>query len=301
MANKDYYSILGIERNATEADIKKAYRKLAMEYHPDRNQGNAEAEEKFKEISEANSILSDPEKKQYYDATGTVKGNRPQQPQGQDLNDLINNFMGRNARREINRIGQTVRIRVQLTLEELHNGTHKKIKYTRLIKCDSCHGHGGESTTCPLCNGTGMETQVFRTPNGVIQQSSPCRQCGGEGEIVTKPCEKCHGSGTMPSEEHFEFEVPFGLANGDILISQGGGNEMKKGNRPGDLQVVIEEIPHDKFVRSGNNLVFKYSAKYHELALGAVIEIPTIDGALVKINIPEGTELEKQFRLQGKD
>lgn len=295
----DYYSILGVERNATDEEIKKAYRKLAIKYHPDKNPDNKEAEDKFKEISDAYSVLSDPEKKHMFDTTGSIKHRIVPEANNVNLNDLINQFMGRNTGQR-QRVGQTIRVKVQMTLEEIHNGQHKKIKYNRLVKCDSCHGVGGETIQCPTCHGTGMQTVIHQTPMGIMQQSMPCGYCNMEGERMAKPCTTCKGSGTVSHEEVFDFDVPAGFFNGDTLVSEGRGNETRRGTRPGDLHIVVEELPHKDFTRQGNDLIYTYSAKFHELALGAIIEVPTIDGTHVKINIPEGTDLDKQFRLQGK-
>jgi molecular chaperone DnaJ len=299
MENKDYYAILGVERNATDEEIKKSYRKKAFQYHPDKNLDNKEAEEKFKEISDAYSVLSDPEKKQMFDTTGSVRGHQ-NNASNVDIHNIINQFMGRNRQQRNIRVGQTLRVKVSLTLEDIHNGTHKTIKYNRLIKCDSCHGTGGDFKSCTVCNGSGMETIVQQSAMGIIHQSFVCRSCGGEGEIILKPCEKCGGSGTLMNEVEFEFDLPCGLINGDTFVSNGGGSEIRKGDKPGDLHILIEELPHDIFIRSENNLIYKYKAKYYELVLGSDIEVPTIDGSIVKINIPEGTDIDRQFRLQGK-
>ena len=289
--------------------LKSQFRKLCLKYHPDKNPDNKEAEEKFKQINEANSILCNPELRERYDRTGTIK----QGPSGfdmggmdVDLQDILHNFMGGGnpfsgrQRKQNHRIGQSIRITIQITLEEMFNGVHKKIKYNKSVKCDTCKGTGGPSAKCDVCHGSGVEIISQAIQFGTFQQSIPCRKCHGEGEISLQPCVKCGGTGTTIKEETVEFDLPIGILEGDTLIMYDNGHEVKNGTKPGDLHIAIEEIEHDKFERKGNDLVYVYDAQYYDLILGATIEIPTIEGTTIKINVPEGTDINKTFRLQGK-
>lgn len=298
---KDYYKILELNRDASEDDIKKSYRKLALQFHPDRNPDNKEAEERFKEVAEAYSVLSDPEKKQRYDTTGSVK----ERPSGFDfggvnLNDVINSFfnMGRGGHREP-RIGSSIRITISLTLEDIYNGVHKKIRYNRAIKCDVCGGTGGKTVKCDVCGGTGLKTQIQHTPFGIRQSTTTCNKCHGDGQIIIDTCISC-SNGTKIKDESTEFDIPIGVNEGDTMILPNMGHEVKNGDKAGDLHIVVTEQPHKDFIRKGNDLYYTYKSNYYDLVLGIIIEIPIIDGNLVKITIPEGTSPDKIFRLHEK-
>lgn len=286
---KNYYEILGVTKDASESDIKKSYRKLAMEYHPDRNPDDKSAEEKFKDVAEAYDVLGNPEKKARYDRGGNS-----------DLDDMINQHFAGFRQQQSIRVGPSAKLTVNITVEDVFNGVHKKIKYDRAVKCDSCNGVGGEATKCSNCHGTGIETRIAQTPFGIVQQSGTCSRCHGDGEIITKPCQKCNGSGTTKLGETTEFDIPIGMESGEQLLIKGIGHHGRNTKIPGDLYISINVIPHEKFKPQGLHLLYTLKSNYVDLVLGTSALIPTIENGTIKIEIPEGTKVDKMFRIQGK-
>ena len=324
MATKrDYYEILGVDKNASPEDLKKAYRKLALKYHPDRNPGDKEAEEKFKEAAEAYSVLSNPDKKARYDqfghagvdASGGFGGG------GMDMNDIFSQFGdlfgdlfggrgggfgfggfggGRQQRRVMR--GSNLRIKMPLTLEEIDSGVEKKVKVTKYVSCKTCSGSGsrtGSLEPCPHCHGSGVVTEVRRTILGQMQTQSPCPHCGGEGRVVKDKCPDCHGDGIVKAEEVISIQVPAGVTDGMQFALSGKGNAAPRGGIPGDLVVVVDEQPHELFERQEQNLYYNAFVTFSDAAMGGSVEIPTLHGK-VRVKIEQGTPSGKVLRLKGK-
>lgn len=326
MAKRDYYEVLGVDRNASADDIKKAYRKKALQYHPDKNPGDKAAEDKFKEAAEAYDVLSDANKKSRYDQFGHagVDGMGAGGPGGfaggftmddifSRFGDIFGEAFGGGAfgspfgsrtgtRRGVRR-GSDIRIRVKLTLKEIAHGVDKTIKINKLVTCGQCGGKGAVSEsdlkTCPTCNGTGMFTRITHTFLGQMQSSSPCPACNGEGKIITNPCSACKGEGVVKQAEEISFSIPKGVEEGMQLTIQGKGNAPKRGGVNGNLLVVIEEEPHPELQRDGQDLIYTLFLSFAQAALGDDVEIPTIDGR-VKIKIDPGTQNGRMLRLRGK-
>jgi molecular chaperone DnaJ len=308
MAKRDYYEILGVSRNATEIEIKKAYRKLAIKYHPDKNPNNPEAEEKFKEAAEAYEILSNPEKRQRYDQFGHAGvGGNGGFSGGMNMDDIFSQFgdifgsafgggfgggFGGSSRRA--RRGTNLRVRLKLTLEEIAQGVQKKIKVNKLVKAE-----GVTFRTCPQCQGRGQVTRVTNTILGAMQTTSTCPACGGAGQIIDKRPPGVNEDGLMRKEEVITIDIPAGVEDGMQLSFSGKGNEGPMGGLSGDLIVLIEEIPHDKFQRDGMNILHDYYINFADLALGSTIEVPTLTGK-AKVKIEPGTQSGKVLRLKGK-
>ena len=322
MSKRDYYEVLGVERNAAEADIKKAYRQMALKFHPDKNPGNKEAEEKFKEAASAYEVLSDKEKRQRYDQYGHQGvgsgagnggyGNMNMEDIFQNFGDIFGghnpfeSFFGggqqRGGRRYVNR-GSNLRIKVKLTLEEIAHGVEKKIRVNKLINCSTCHGSGAQNSssfqTCPTCKGAGQIRRVTNTILGQMQTTSTCPQCSGEGQVITAKCKTCGGSGVQHAEEVISINIPAGVAEGMQLTMSGKGNAGERGGVPGDLVIAIEETEHEFLTRDGRNLLFDLHINFADAALGTSVDIPTLEGK-ARIKIDAGTHGGKVLRLKGK-
>jgi molecular chaperone DnaJ len=304
--SKDYYKILEVDRNASAEDIKKSYRKMAMKFHPDKNPGDSNAEERFKECAEAFDVLSDPQKKKEYDNFGTVGGGQHGNPFGGGFDDIFSKFGdffgfggGNNGHRHHIRRGSDLRIKVQISLNEIINGVDKKIKYIRQVKCNTCNGMGGKDlTTCGICQGSGQRRMVQNTPFGQIQQVVTCNGCNGEGQVTRSNCNNCRGQGTVPNEENLEIKIPKGAVNGVAFNMTSQGNFVKNG-QPGDLHVIIEEIVDDKFKRESNNLIYEQTLSILDAILGKEIQLKTPQGE-IKFSIQPGTEHGRVIRITGK-
>lgn len=323
MAKRDYYEILGVSKSANEAELKKAYRQLALKYHPDRNPNDKEAEEKFKEAAEAFEVLNNPEKRQRYDQyghAGVGNGNSGYGGGGMTMEDIFSNFGdifgggfgdffgfnsgggGGQSRRKVQK-GSNLRIRVKLTLEEILKGVEKKVKVNKQVSCQHCNGSGAADSSsisrCSTCNGRGQVTRVTNTFLGQMQTSSTCPTCNGEGETITKKCSHCMGHGTVKGEEVITVKIPPGVTDGIQLSMNGKGNASPRGGIPGDLIILVEEEQHDHFVRDELNIYYEHYISFPEAVLGTSIEVPTIDGK-ARLKIPAGTPAGKLFRLKGK-
>ena len=320
MAQKrDYYEVLGVQKNATEDEIKKAYRKIAIKYHPDRNPGDKEAEEKFKEAAEAYDVLHDPQKRQQYDQFG-FNG-----PMGggfggfggasMNMDDIFSMFgdifgghgfggFGGGSRRPQQHRGSDLRLKVRLTLEEINKGVTKKFKVRKDIPCQHCHGTGAEagstSEQCPTCHGSGVITHTTQSIFGMMQTQGVCPTCGGEGTVIKDKCNECGGSGIVKGEEVVEINIPAGVAEGMVVNVPGKGNAGRKNGMNGDIQVFIEEEKSDVFVRDGNDLIYNLLLDFPTAALGGDIEIPTIEGNKLRVKVDSGTQPGKTLRLRGK-
>lgn len=321
MTKRDYYEILGVEKNASAEDIKKAFRKLALKYHPDKNPGDKSAEEKFKEVAEAYNVLRDPDKRQKYDQYGHagVDGSGGFGGAGMSMDDIFSqfgdlfegfgfgggfsSFGGRSSRRSqpVFR-GRDQRLRVELTLKEIVNGTSKKFKVKTDVICPHCHGSGsndGQIDTCPNCNGSGVEIRQQRTILGVMQTQTTCSNCHGEGKIIKNKCRHCNGEGIVPGENIVDINFPAGLEDGMMLQLEGKGGAGRHNGVPGDLHIIVKEVPDEQFIRQGTNIIYNLILTLPQAILGGPVEVPTIDGR-AKINIAPGTQPGTTLRLKGK-
>ena len=322
MAKRDYYEVLGVSKGATDKEIKDAYRKLAIKYHPDRNPDNKAAEESFKEAAEAYDVLGNSEKKQKYDQFGhqAFDNNGGFGGGGMNMEDIFRNFGdvfggggspfesffgggGRGGQRQTAR-GSSIRITAKLTLEEIANGVNKKISLSRKSSCKTCSGSGtdgsaGAKESCKQCKGSGVIRKVQNTFLGQFQTETTCPGCNGRGEIIVKPSKDCNGKSVAVNKDSIEINIPAGVAQGMSLSVRGEGNAGEYGASKGDLIVQIEEQEHDVFIRDDKNLIFNLNINFAKLALGTDVVVPTIDGE-AKINIKSGTQAGKILRLKGK-
>ncbi|MCO4294174.1 molecular chaperone DnaJ [Solitalea sp. MAHUQ-68] len=321
---RDYYDILGVSKSATADEIKKAYRKMAIKYHPDKNPGDKQAEDNFKEAAEAYEILSNAEKRQRYDQFGhraSAAGGQGGYGGGSmNMDDIFSQFGdifggahpfesffggGGGARSGGRRVprGSNLRIKVKLTLEEIANGVEKTIKVQKQVSCSTCNGSGAKGgssfKTCSTCGGNGSVRRVTNTILGQMATTSTCPTCHGEGQIITDRCTSCHGEGVVRGEETLKINIPAGVSDGMQLSLSGKGNAAPRGGMPGDLIILIEEIEHETLKRDGNNIVFDLYLSFIDAALGTSVEIPTIDGK-ARIKIEPGTQAGKILRLKGK-
>ena len=326
MAKRDYYEVLGVDKGASAEDIKKAYRKMAIKYHPDKNPGDKEAEEKFKEAAEAYSVLSDADKKARYDQFGHagVEGAGPDFSGGfGNLNDILNDLFGgafgsgfggfggfgggfggqRGQRQQRVYRGRDIRVRVKLTLEEIANGVEKEISIEKNVPCTECGGKGAKNNsdikTCPACQGTGQVQRVVNSFLGQTVTYSTCQQCGGEGKIISNPCRSCNGTGLVRKRETIKVKIPAGVEAGMQLTLQGEGHAAKNNGINGDLLVVIEEQEHANLKREGINLYYTKVISVVDAMLGAEVNIPCLDGEY-KIKVDPGTQSGEVVRLRGR-
>ena len=324
MAKRDYYEVLGVDKNASEEDIKKAYRKIAIKYHPDRNPGSKEAEEKFKEAAEAYDVLHDPQKRQQYDQFGFDAGKMGGFGGGFSgdfsMDDIFSmfgdvfggrggfsgfgGFGGSQRQNTRQHRGSDLRLKVKLTLQEIATGTTKKFKVRKDIACPHCHGTGAEgnsgSETCPTCHGQGYVIRTSQSLFGMMQSQSVCPTCHGEGKVIKNKCSHCHGDGVVKGEEVVEINIPAGVAGGMVVNVPGKGNAGKHNGVNGNIQVLIEEEPNDTFVRDGQDVIYNLLLDFPTAALGGQVDIPTIDSQKVRIKIEPGTQPGKTLRLRGK-
>ncbi|RMD98009.1 MAG: molecular chaperone DnaJ [Calditrichaeota bacterium] len=319
MTKRDYYEVLGVRRDATEEEIKRAYRKLAMQYHPDRNPGDHEAEEKFKEAAEAYEVLKDPEKRKRYDTfghAGVKSGYTEFTGFDFDLSDALRTFMsegfgfgdlfgmGRSRSRTTRRPrGSDLQVRVSLTLEEIASGVTKKIKLKKLVRCPVCGGKGtkkgSQPVTCPQCGGTGEIRHVSRSIFGQFINVSTCSYCHGEGRIIKEHCENCGGEGRVREERILTVEIPPGVSSGNYITLRGEGDVGPQGGPPGDVIVFIEEKEHKYFERHGDDILYDLFLSFPQVALGTRVEIPTLNGR-AELEIAPGTQSGKILRMRGK-
>jgi molecular chaperone DnaJ len=309
MEDKDYYKILDVSRNATEDEIKKSYRKIAMQFHPDRNPGNKEAEEKFKMASEAYEVLRDPEKREIYDRYGIegLKGTgftgfRGFEDIFSTFGDIFEDFFGfgtTQRRRTKAQSGADLRYDLKISFNEAAFGKEHEIEIPKSVLCDVCHGTGAKPGThlthCPSCKGTG---QVTRS-QGFFTISTTCGQCRGEGNIISHPCKACHGHGRVRQTKKLQIKIPPGVDTGSKLRIRGEGEEGERGGPPGDLFVFIYVEPHDFFGREGDDLICQITISFPQAALGAEIEVPTLNGKK-NISIPKGTEHGEILKIKGE-
>ena len=325
---RDYYEVLGVSKNATPDEIKKAYRKMAVKYHPDKNPGDKEAEEKFKEAAEAYDVLSDADKRAKYDKFGHSMG--PQgfggggggfHASGLSMEDIFSqfgdifgghfgggfggfgdDFGGQAPRQHVNK-GTDLRITVKVTLKDIMDGVDKKIKIPRLVACEHCKGTGAKDgtafKTCPRCHGTGYITTVQQTILGAMQSQQVCPECEGEGKIISEPCTYCNGTGVEKKEEIVSFHIPAGVEDGMILTLRGQGNAPRHGGVNGDLLIVIQEEKNSELIRDGDDLIYNLMLDFPTASLGGSAEVPTVGGR-ARLKIPAGTQPGKVLRLRGK-
>jgi len=322
MAKRDYYEVLEVSKTANPEEIKKAYRKKAIQYHPDKNPGDKQAEEKFKEAAEAYEVLSNPEKKQRYDQFGHAGmggagggfsgGFSNVEDIFSAFGDIFGGHFGshfggfgsghRGGGRRVSR-GSDLRVKVKLSLEEIVNGVEKKIKVKKYVSCQHCNGTGAKNSssysTCNTCRGTGQVTRITNTLLGQMQTTSICSACQGDGKIITDQCNHCGGEGIIRDEEVISIKIPAGIGEGMQLNISGKGNTGRRGGINGDLLVVITEEEHPELIRDGNNLIYNLFVSFPDITLGTTAEIPTVDGK-VKVKIEPGTQPEKILRLRGK-
>ncbi|MCG8375880.1 MAG: molecular chaperone DnaJ [Chlorobiales bacterium] len=331
---RDYYEVLGLSRSASKDEIKKAYRKLAMKYHPDKNPDNSEAEEHFKEVNEAYEVLSNDDKRRRYDQFGHAGVGSSASSQGGayggagagdfgDIFSAFNDMFGgggrsgggspfgfedvfgggtRRSRSSTGIRGGDLKIRLKLTLEEISKGVEKTLKIKKQIPCEVCGGTGsktGNLETCPTCQGTGEVRQASKTMFGQFVNITACPTCGGEGKVVKDRCTSCHGDGIKQGETTVKVNIPAGVEDGNYLTLRGQGNAGPRGGSNGDLIVVIEEAAHKLFVRRGDDVIYNLPVSYPDMVLGTKVEVPTLEGR-VKLTVPPGTQPNTMLRISGK-
>ncbi len=322
MTKRDYYSVLNVDRNASKEELKKAYRKLAMMYHPDRNPDDKEAEEKFKEAAEAYDVLNNDEKRAKYDRFGHdgVRTSDFGSSGFTDVNDIFSHFSDifggssifddifggstqRGRRRGAGSPGADLRINLKLTLEEIASGITKKIRIKKQVTCNRCNGTGADKSTslktCPVCNGLGEVKSVSRSVFGQFVNITTCHNCDGEGRVIDVPCTKCMGDGRYQDEKMLDVNVPAGIHEGSYMTLRGEGNAGKRGGEVGSIIVVFEEIPHKYFVRSENEIIYNLFITYPQAVLGAEVEVPTLNGKAI-LKIDAGTQPGKLLKMRGK-
>ena len=318
---RDYYEVLGVQKGATDAEIKKAYRKLAKENHPDLNPGDKDAEARFKEINEAYEVLGDSDKRQRYDQFGFA-GVDPSYGAGAggygggfeggfdfgDLGDIFGSFFGGGfgggtRSRTGPQRGESLRMGLTITFEEAAFGCEKEVSLERVEQCETCHGSGAAAgtspETCPNCHGSGQVQQRRQTPMGVFATTTTCPRCGGKGKIISNPCKDCGGTGQVRRRKTVKVSIPAGIDNGQTISLRGQGNAGRNGGPAGDLLITVTVRPHQLFRREGNDVLCEAPITFTQAVLGAELEIPTIDGK-VKYTLPEGTQSGTTFRLKGK-
>jgi len=314
---RDYYEVLEVTRTASYEEIKKAYRKKAIQFHPDKNPGDKSAEEKFKEAAEAYEILSSEDKRRRYDQFGHagVSGAAGGYGGGMTMDDIFSHFgdifgghfdfggfSSGSSQQRVNR-GADLRVKVKLTLKEVATGVEKKIKVKKYVTCTHCHGTGAEDSkaysTCSSCRGSGYVTRTMSTILGQMQTTTICNTCGGEGKIITKKCPHCNGEGIVRDDDVITLNIPAGVAEGMQLSMGGKGNAARRGGINGDLLVVVEEEPHPELIRDQNDIIYNLLLSFPMAALGGTVEIPTLEGK-AKIKIEPGTQPGKVLRLRNK-
>ena len=321
MSKRDYYEVLGVSKSATKDEIKKAYRKMAIKYHPDKNPGDNTSEDKFKEAAEAYEVLADDNKRGRYDQFGHAGmngGRGGYSGGGMTMDDIFSQVGdifgghfgssfggfggGRSTSRRVAR-GSDLRVKVKLNLQDIANGVEKKIKVNKYVNCNSCSGtgaaDGSSHSTCSTCRGSGYVARVTNTLLGQMQTTSPCPTCNGEGKIITNKCTSCSGEGVVRDAEVITIKIPAGVAEGMQMSVSGKGNAARRGGINGDLLVLIEEEKDPNLTRDGNDLIYSLYLSFPDASLGAAVEIPTVDGK-VKIKIEPGTQPGRVLRLRGK-
>ena len=315
MTKPDYYELLGVARDASAEDIKKAYRRAALQHHPDRNPGDPAAEAQFKAVTEAYQVLSDTEKRAAYDRYGEagLKGQHGYSDVSEALRDFMRNFggfggfedlfdLGGGQSRRAGRQGRNLQVQVSLTMQEVAHGTTKKVRIRHKVRCDTCRGsgtQGGERSVCRECGGRGQVQRVTRSFLGNMMTVTDCPACGGEGQIVTDPCRQCRGEGLESKEETFSVRVPAGVSPGNYIPLRGQGDAGPRGGPPGDIYVVIDEKEDPIFQRLGDDIITDVHVTYPQAVLGAKIEVPTLEGKAV-LTIPPGTQSHRILRMRDK-